>query len=104
MKVIKLDGKVIHIGEWDYFYQPDENGDLTIIGNPLPSGAVEVDEGVDTLPSGARVAASDYATKRREEYPTIQAQLDAMYRDKEDGTTTWFDSIKAVKDRHPKPV
>jgi hypothetical protein len=36
-------------------------------------------------------------------YPTITDQLDMMWHDKKDGTTTWEDTIKAVKDAHPKP-
>lgn len=37
-------------------------------------------------------------------YPSIQDQLDMLYHDKVDGTTTWIDTIKAVKDAHPKPI
>ncbi len=43
-----------------------------------------------------------YAELRAAEYPTIQDQLDAMYHDKVDGTTTWVDGIAAVKAAHPK--
>ena len=36
-------------------------------------------------------------------YPFISDQLDMLYHDKVDGTTTWQDAIKAVKDANPKP-
>jgi len=36
-------------------------------------------------------------------YPTIEDQLDMLWHDKKDGTTTWEDAIQAVKDAHPKP-
>jgi len=36
-------------------------------------------------------------------YPSIPEQMDMMYHDKVDGTTTWIDAIKSVKDAHPKP-
>jgi hypothetical protein len=36
-------------------------------------------------------------------YPDIGDQLDMQYHDKKDGTTTWEDTIQAVKDAHPKP-
>jgi len=36
-------------------------------------------------------------------YPSIGDQLDMMWHDKKDGTTTWEDAIQAVKDAHPKP-
>ena len=36
-------------------------------------------------------------------YPSIGDQLDMMWHDKKDGTTTWKDAVQAVKDAHPKP-
>ncbi len=37
-------------------------------------------------------------------YPPIHAQLDMMYHDSVEGTTTWIDAIEAVKSAHPKPT
>tara|TARA_R100000365_G_C2711644_1_gene46868 strand:+ start:453 stop:773 length:321 start_codon:yes stop_codon:yes gene_type:complete len=44
-------------------------------------------------------------TKRPEDggYPSIGDQLDMMWHDKKDGTTTWKDAIQAIKDAHSKP-
>lgn len=39
---------------------------------------------------------------RQRAYPSIQDQLDMMYKDEVNGTTTWKDAIQAVKDAHPK--
>ena len=36
-------------------------------------------------------------------YPTIGDQLDMIYHDQVDGTTTFKDAIKAIKDNIPKP-
>lgn len=36
-------------------------------------------------------------------YPEITDQLDMIYHDQVNGTTTFKDAIKAVKDAHPKP-
>jgi hypothetical protein len=36
-------------------------------------------------------------------YPDISDQLDMLFHDKKDGTTTWEDAVQAVKDAHPKP-
>ena len=36
-------------------------------------------------------------------YPEIGDQLDMIYHDQVDGTTTFKDAIKAIKDAHPKP-
>jgi len=35
-------------------------------------------------------------------YPEIHEQLDMMFHDKKNNTTTWEDAIQAVKDAHPK--
>ena len=39
---------------------------------------------------------------RKTSYPSIQEQLDMMFHDKKNNTTTWEDAIQAVKDAHPK--
>jgi len=44
-----------------------------------------------------------YKDRRRLEYPTVADQLDMLYHDAMDGTTTWKDAITAVKVKHPKP-
>ena len=46
----------------------------------------------------------DYATLRQQEYPSREEQLDMMYWDKINGTTTWEDTIQAIKDKYPKTV
>ena len=45
-------------------------------------------------------AAVKYQLDRRNKYPSIQDQLDKMYHD---GFDAWQETIKAVKDKHPKP-
>tara|TARA_Y100001938_G_scaffold36353_1_gene50130 strand:+ start:941 stop:1285 length:345 start_codon:yes stop_codon:yes gene_type:complete len=36
-------------------------------------------------------------------YPELKEQLDMIYHDQVNGTTTFKDAIKAVKDKYPKP-
>lgn len=48
--------------------------------------------------------ANNYVTKRKAEYPPLEEQLDMMYKDKRDGTNTWFDLIDNIKKKYPKPV
>tara|TARA_R100001082_G_scaffold93334_2_gene60130 strand:+ start:349 stop:681 length:333 start_codon:yes stop_codon:yes gene_type:complete len=36
-------------------------------------------------------------------YASVQDQLDMQYWDSVNGTTTWKDHVKAVKDKYPKP-
>ena len=47
--------------------------------------------------------AKQYQRDRAKEYPTWQDQLDMLWHDKKDGTTTWEDAVQAVKDANPKP-
>jgi hypothetical protein len=44
-----------------------------------------------------------YARNRAADYPSVNDQLDMIYWDGVNGTTTWQDAIAAVKTAHPKP-
>ena len=44
-----------------------------------------------------------YRRDRKDEYLTIEEQLDLLYWDGVNGTTTWADHITEVKANHPKP-
>lgn len=45
----------------------------------------------------------EWKEKRHVEYPEFGDQLDMIYHDQVNGTTTFKDAIKAVKDKYPKP-
>jgi hypothetical protein len=47
--------------------------------------------------------AAEYKRKREAEYPSVQEQLDMLYHDQVDSTTTFKTAIKTVKDKYPKP-
>ena len=44
----------------------------------------------------------EYQRQRAAEYPSLQAQQDMQYWDAVNGTTTWVDTIAAVKAKYPK--
>ena len=44
----------------------------------------------------------EYARNRKAEYPPIEDQQDMQFHDAIDGTTTWQDTIQAVKNKYPK--
>ncbi len=44
-----------------------------------------------------------YRDQRRMAYPSIGDQLDMIYWDKVNGTTTWQDAVAVVKALYPKP-
>ena len=46
--------------------------------------------------------AQDYARNRELEYPSTGDQLDMMYKDNKNGTTTHKDAVEVVKTKWPK--
>lgn len=48
------------------------------------------------------LAKQDYKERRRNDYPSIGDQLDMLFHDQVNGTTTWKDSLAAVKAKWPK--
>jgi|TARA_A100001518_G_C1204835_1_gene47782 hypothetical protein len=65
-----------------------------------PSDA-EIDAEIVRL--DAEYASQQYARNRAAAYPSIGDQLDMIYWDSVNNTTTWKDAIAAVKAAHPKP-
>ena len=61
------------------------------------------EQGIEIV-EGPDIVEPDYATLRQQEYPSREAQLDMMYWDKVNGTTTWEDTIQAIKDKYPKTI
>ena len=57
-----------------------------------------------SIVEGPDVDEPSYAELRATEYPSREDQFDMMYWDKINGTTTWEDTIQAVKDKYPKSI
>ena len=56
----------------------------------------------DLSAAEALVAANAYKEQRAAAYPSMSEQLDMQYWDKINGTTTWADTIAAIKAKYPK--
>ena len=56
------------------------------------------------LVEGDGIYEPSYVELRSREYPSREDQLDMMYWDKINGTTTWENTIQAIKDRYPKTI
>ena len=82
----------------------DGDGDYIDIWN-VSGLAKPTDEQLNALSSEATVMTNSEAVggKRIKAYPSIQDQMDMLWHDKKDGTTTWEDAVQAVKDANPKP-
>jgi len=46
----------------------------------------------------------NYRRARREEYLSLEEQLDLIYWDNVNGSANWVDHVASVKANHPKPV
>ena len=46
--------------------------------------------------------AQEYARKRQAEYPSMGDQLDMIYKDMKNGTSTHADAVEVVKTKYPK--
>ena len=58
----------------------------------------KIDEARTTI--DAEYAAVEYSRNRAAEYPSIEDQLDTIYHN---GVAGWKATIKAIKDKYPKP-
>ena len=61
------------------------------------------EQGIDIV-EGPDIVELSYAELRAAEYPSREDQFDMQYHDQVDGTTTWKDTIQAVKDKYPKTI
>jgi hypothetical protein len=77
-----------------------DNGDIDKIEwleNTKPISKTKIQSKIKELEDEKK--ANGYQMLRRNEYPSIQDQLDDIYHNGIDG---WKETIKAVKDKYPK--
>ena len=77
-----------------------DNGDIDKIEwleNTKPISKTKIQSKINELEDEKK--ANEYQMLRRNEYPSIQDQLDDIYHNGIDG---WKETIKAVKDKYPK--
>ena len=60
----------------------------------------ECTDGLAALQAAWTLENDSYRSKRREEYPFLAEQLDQIYNE---GIDAWKVTIKAIKDKYPKP-
>ena len=71
---------------------------LDASGNSVSVEQSKIDAARTTL--DAEAAAIAYQAQRKAEYPPIEDQLDTIYHN---GVAGWKTTIKAIKDKYPKP-
>ena len=76
----------------------DSTGAFDKDGNSVTLEQSKIDAARTTL--NAEYAALEYSRNRAAEYPSIEDQLDDIYHN---GVAGWKTTIKAIKDKYPKP-
>ena len=76
----------------------DGTGAFDADGNSITLEQSKIDAARTTL--NAEYAALEYSRNRAAEYPPIEDQLDTIYHS---GVAGWKATIKAIKDKYPKP-
>ena len=74
-------------------------GDVIYHKGQTPPTEAEIDAVIKRLED--EWVSQEYARNRKAEYDALN-QLEMQFDDKEDGTTTWEDAIKAIKTKWPK--
>ena len=76
----------------------DSTGAFDKDGKSVTLDQSKIDAARATL--NAEYAALEYSRNRAAEYPPIEDQLDTIYHS---GVAGWKTTIKAIKDKYPKP-
>jgi len=92
----------VRIGQWFGFSDPSNQIYANLIvhdGGSKPSEK-ECTDGLAALQAAWDLENDSYKSQRRAEYPSIEDQLDTIYHS---GVAGWKTTIKAIKDKYPKP-
>lgn len=82
--------------DWDYGIRNE-----TVIGNPIPADAREIDAEIEETVKGRLVLSSDWLSLREDAYPSLKDQLDAMWKGG-DAVMEMAALVQSIKDRYPK--
>ena len=106
-----LTGKANHIedylitvraGQW-FSWSDSKNkiyANLVVLDGGTKPTETECTNGLAALQAAWDLENDSYKSQRRAEYPDLVSQLDDIYHNGIDG---WKTTIKAIKDKYPKP-
>jgi hypothetical protein len=66
------------------------------------NGDFVVEDSQDLIDAKAQYDAQEYARNRASAYPSTGDQLDMIYKDMKNSTTTHADAVEVVKTKYPK--
>ena len=92
----------VRTGQWYGFSDPTNKIYANLIVHDGGSKPTESDctTGLKALQDAWDLENDSYKSQRKAEYPSIEDQLDSIYHNGIDG---WKTTIKAIKDKYPKP-
>mgnify|MGYP003136273107 CR=1 FL=1 len=93
-----MDHEAIYKAYPDCVRIDDDKGAFKADGTKITLVQSDIDAARSSLDSEA--AALAYQEQRKAEYPAIEDQLDTIYHS---GVAGWKTTIKAIKDKYPKP-
>ena len=108
---MRLDGRADHIedylvtvrnGQW-FGWSDSKNkiyANLIVHDGGTKPTEKQCTDGLAALQASWDLENDSYKSQRRTEYPSIEDQLDTIYHS---GVAGWKTTIKAIKDKYPKP-
>ena len=73
---------------------------LVIVDGTTKPTEKECTDGLAAMQAAWDLENDSYKSQRKAEYPSIEDQLDTIYHS---GVASWKTTIKAIKDKYPKP-
>ena len=108
---MRLDGRADHIedylvtvrtGQW-FGWSDSKNkiyANLIVHDGGSKPTDKQCTDGLTALQAAWDLENNSYKSQRKAEYPSIEDQLDTIYHS---GVAGWKTTIKAIKDKYPKP-
>ena len=108
---MRLDGRADHIedylvtvrtGQW-FGWSDSKNkiyANLIVHDGGSKPTEKQCTDGLTALQAAWDLENNSYKSQRKAEYPSIEDQLDTIYHS---GVAGWKTTIKAIKDKYPKP-
>jgi len=92
----------VRVGQW-FGWSDSKNkiyANLVVLDGGTKPTEKECTDGLAALQAAWDLENDSYKSQRRAEYPSIEDQLDDIYHN---GVAAWKTTIKAIKDKYPKP-
>ena len=92
----------VRTGQWFSWTDPTNKiyANLIVLDGGTKPTEKQCTDGLTALQTACDLENDSYKSKRRAEYPKFEDQFDQIYNE---GIDAWKSTIKATKDKEPKP-